>query len=209
MLSDDEKQRIAAEEAFRAELRHKFGDPPKSKLWIFLNSAFGLWLLGSVTVAVITWKYQTMQTERREAFERRESRQKLQDEISTRFQVAEYYVRAAQAAAAHRNEAYSLPTVELARLILNEANGNESVVYAEFKGVPANALFARLVSLYPSPPYYQISKSQHDWMYLEPKLHLRGYDASYAELSSEELQKRLLRISEGIGQAVLRGEPKE
>jgi len=55
MLSDDEKSRVRAEEEFRAEIRKELEarkGPPGlgTRVWTFLNSQFGGWLLGTVVI---------------------------------------------------------------------------------------------------------------------------------------------------------------
>jgi hypothetical protein len=54
MLSEPEKERIKLEEQYRIEIHKQLEEKSqkKSRVWIFLNSTFGLWLLSAI---VITW----------------------------------------------------------------------------------------------------------------------------------------------------------
>jgi len=56
MLNEDQKERIREEEQFRFETQNKLKSN-KNKLWSFLNSNFGIWLLSSVVLGLITWGY--------------------------------------------------------------------------------------------------------------------------------------------------------
>jgi hypothetical protein len=74
MLTEEERQRIRLEEQYRLEIRKQIEQekPKSSRLWTFLNSTFGLWLLSAV---VITWAG-TLYTQ---SVSRRIEAQKVQD----------------------------------------------------------------------------------------------------------------------------------
>ena len=58
MLSDERKKEIVQEEIFRTEIQEDLKKKEKkSKTWEFLNSSFGIWLLSSVALGLITWGY--------------------------------------------------------------------------------------------------------------------------------------------------------
>jgi len=62
-LTEDQKQAIRAEEIFREQVREELANQHRdhhNRVWTFLNSAFGLWLLSSVFLAVITWAWTTI-----------------------------------------------------------------------------------------------------------------------------------------------------
>jgi hypothetical protein len=62
MLSQDDRERIRAEEIFREEVRASLAATKRpNRIWTVLNSAFTLWLLSSVGIGGITWIYQTRQ----------------------------------------------------------------------------------------------------------------------------------------------------
>jgi len=54
MLPESDKEKIRLEEQYRLEVRKQLEDKPKrtSRIWTFLNSTFGLWLLSAL---LITW----------------------------------------------------------------------------------------------------------------------------------------------------------
>jgi hypothetical protein len=59
MLSNERKQQILDEEIYRSEVQIelKKKEKKKSKTWEFMNSSFGIWLLSSVALGLITWGY--------------------------------------------------------------------------------------------------------------------------------------------------------
>ena len=89
MLTESKKARIRAEEVFREEVRQELADARdsfdrKSRIWSFLNSALGLWLLSAVVLSgvggAVTW-WQRSQALRSLQFDRL---QKLNAEIECR-----------------------------------------------------------------------------------------------------------------------------
>jgi len=72
-MSNEQIERIRAEEALRIEIRKSLQEPPptqpmkKSSLWVFLNSSFGLWLLSTIFITLIGAKYSEMQANHKEA----------------------------------------------------------------------------------------------------------------------------------------------
>jgi hypothetical protein len=67
-LSDHERERIRSEERYRAEVRAELevSMPRKqtNSVLTFLNSTFGIWLLSTVAVGLITWGYSVWHDER-------------------------------------------------------------------------------------------------------------------------------------------------
>lgn len=86
MLTDDEKLRIRAEELFRLEVRRDMADPAREKKGVmaFLNSPFGIYLLSTVVVGIISFLY----TQHRQISEKEKLREdnasSLQAEIGFR-----------------------------------------------------------------------------------------------------------------------------
>lgn len=58
------------------------------KVWMFLNSSFGLWVLSSVVLAWITKAYSTRQAAKAESLKRAESAKRLDTEIAYRVAMA-------------------------------------------------------------------------------------------------------------------------
>ena len=167
LLSEDEKARIRAEEAFRAELRQQFSQPKASGLWTFLNSAFGLWLLGSVTLGGITFLYQSFVSSKQEAAAHTEMMAKVFEELEMHLESAHYSLKID--AAANPTSDKTKPSPSLDELVL------------------AATLFYRLVQL-TDPPNLHLGNAWYNWKYLEPKL-VQG------QCSSEEIDRRLGDIS--------------
>lgn len=66
-------------------------DGPKSKLWVFLNSNFGLFMMSSIVLSFMTWSY----TQWTDSLEKKkvlsEKLTKLETEVSYRVQVMQNY----------------------------------------------------------------------------------------------------------------------
>ncbi len=187
LLTEDDRNRIRAEEIFRAELREEFAKPKPSRWWTFLNSSFGLWFLGSVTLAGITWLYNNAVSARHASTELAEVKTALGEELEMRLAMASYSIQID--ASAGRDSKLSLK--ELNELVLNEVNGSREVLHPEFRGVPANALFWRLIHLSGKPKGY-VNGGENNWQYLEPKLRM-------GDSSAQEIKRRLEDISKGLG----------
>ena len=66
-LTEDQKQEIRAEEIFREQVRAELANQHcnrRNRVWTFLNSAFCLWFLSSVILAVTTWAWTTIHEQR-------------------------------------------------------------------------------------------------------------------------------------------------
>jgi hypothetical protein len=88
-LSEEEMKRIKAEEIFRQEIRAQLEKAKPSrtkteKAWEFLNSAFGVWVLSTVIVGLITLAYTIHLDSVKKEGERKERSQKLEAEINNR-----------------------------------------------------------------------------------------------------------------------------
>jgi len=87
MLSDDDKNRILAEERYRQEVRSQLShEQGSTKLWKFLNSSFGIWLLTTVVIGTLTWAYTRWENERAAKALFRSNIAKIDIEINSRIQ---------------------------------------------------------------------------------------------------------------------------
>jgi hypothetical protein len=186
LLTEDDRERIRADEAFRAELREEFAKPKQSRWWMFLNSPFGLWFLGSVTLASITGVYNSIASARQANAERAAAKIALLEELEMRFTMAHYAI---QIDASDKTNP-KLSQKELDELVLNEVNGQREILHPEFHGVPASTLFSRLIRLSNKPKGY-VNLGEYNWRYFEPKLRMAGS-------SAQEVKNRLDAISTAI-----------
>jgi hypothetical protein len=98
-LTEEEKERIRREEIFRAEVRASLDSDshhPAEKVWKFLNSPFGLWVLSSILLGLLTWSYSQWQASETDSVKRRDTIKRIDTEIASRLRVAQTMVRAAQ-----------------------------------------------------------------------------------------------------------------
>lgn len=87
MLTEEEKRRIREEEIFRQEVRLSLEKRTKSKwakFWAFLNTSFGIWLLSTVAVGLITWGYTQWEENHTKSIENRQLIRKIDLEIAAR-----------------------------------------------------------------------------------------------------------------------------
>ena len=89
MLTEEEMARIRAEEVFRLEVRRtleaaKPQPSRRQRLWLWLNSAFGLWLLSSVVLTGLTTAYTRYQNQREQQVKKEDAEKRLNTEISGR-----------------------------------------------------------------------------------------------------------------------------
>ena len=90
MLSDEEKDRIRLEEAYRFEIRQSLSkEEKKGRAWSLLNSPFTLWLLSSVAIGLISWGYQSYTTNLQVRHSNETKRASLASEIGFRLQPME------------------------------------------------------------------------------------------------------------------------
>ena len=98
MLTDEEKERIRQEEIFRSEVRITLNTPndPRQRVWKFLNSPLGLWILSSIVVASLTWGFSNWQTSALEAAKRLQLIKRLDTEIVFRLRSGEKIIESAK-----------------------------------------------------------------------------------------------------------------
>lgn len=101
MFTNDDKERIRAEEIYRDEVRkeleaQKQSSSKKKTIWEILNSSFALWFLSSVVVASITALYTWYTENEKEEAKKSEIQRHLDVEISNRMALASSALRRAQ-----------------------------------------------------------------------------------------------------------------
>lgn len=82
MLSEEEKQRIRAEEIYREEVRRELEGDERSRSWSILNSPFVLWCLGSVVISGLTFGHARIQVNRARAQQKSRVEQEIQYRLS-------------------------------------------------------------------------------------------------------------------------------
>jgi hypothetical protein len=84
MLSADDKERIRLEEIYRDEVRHGLDPKSQSATMKFLNSPFGLYLLSTVLIGIVSFSYSRWKEHHDTAMVHREQAEKLRDEMAFR-----------------------------------------------------------------------------------------------------------------------------
>ena len=89
MLSDQDKEHIRQEEIFREEVRGLLNKEDKAttfraKCWRFVNTSFGIWLLSTVVVGLVSWGYANWSEAKQNDAKSKESIRKLDLELFAR-----------------------------------------------------------------------------------------------------------------------------
>jgi hypothetical protein len=137
LLSAEARARILAEETYRHEVREGL-ESRSSRWWAFLNSAFGLWLLGSVSVGVLTWSFGAIRDRQRERTEARILSRRLRTEIAARVDAATYVFRATE----FHEPRPDVDDYGEAASILNGMDGHAT--YPEFNGRKLSSMVIQL-----------------------------------------------------------------
>jgi hypothetical protein len=97
MLTEEEKKRITMEEIFREEVRKDLASKKQKsffrKLWVFLNTAFGLWFLSTIVIGLATFSYTALTQYDSDRLKQKESIKMLDIEITTRLYNFELTIR--------------------------------------------------------------------------------------------------------------------
>jgi hypothetical protein len=96
MHSEELINRIRAEEIVRFEVKKELEKNDKgsqSKLWTFLNSNFGLFILSSIVLGLISWGYTTLQTRSAENVQKRVLERRLVTEMRYRVLIVDLKIQ--------------------------------------------------------------------------------------------------------------------
>lgn len=157
MLTADEKDRIQAEELFRLEIRRDLEATKPSptgmqRLWSWLNSSFGLWLLSSVVLAGLTTAYTHYRNQRDQELKSAEARQRLDTEIAGRMfeatkVLAKYSDDIAQGTTGPPSDIYGTVVGYLDNSITESGERQDLSIYPEFRGQNFQSLLIEYSSL--------------------------------------------------------------
>jgi hypothetical protein len=111
--------------------------------WTFVNSPFGLWLLGSIAVALITWGFGVFSALSSKREERKLMEEKIYSELFMRFEAASYEVGLRDPSGG-RAQVTPDELARLAQIALENINGRRTSGFQEFHEVPATALLSQL-----------------------------------------------------------------
>lgn len=92
-MNENDKKRILQEEIYRLEIQEFLSKPKQSKIWKFLNSSFGIFLLSSVVLAFITTLHTNYQISVAKAQTKNQKIEQLDNEISNRIYQVLYNTR--------------------------------------------------------------------------------------------------------------------
>jgi hypothetical protein len=141
MLPEETSQRIREEELFRLEVRSELAaeiqnkaqaEPKKNKVWLFLNSTLGMWVLGTVALGLVSFGYTTYTDYRTQKQERSTRIRKLDLEIEWRLS---QFIMALEPYAAHDEKGAFVSPLRLKP----EYTGQHVLkLWHRYKDLPAN-----------------------------------------------------------------------
>lgn len=152
MILEEDKMRIKNEEIFRAEISKSLEQNQEKtfqqKLWSFVNSSFGLWLLSSVVVGLIAFFYNNAQLQAKISAANSSTIHKLNTETSHRLQKFKL------ALSQQESEALYYQNIELAymldgTLVIDGSVSPEKPIYIfpEYKDRTINSLLYEMERL--------------------------------------------------------------
>ena len=141
MISNRDKRRIREEELFRFQIQKELSDEKelktgRGKFLKFFNTAFGLWLLSSIFLSLVTWGYSTWQAKSEIEKQNMVNKKRLSDEISSRIGNA-YILTSPGRFEENKNPHYYLD-------LLLMPPGDERVVIPEFSNRNLSSLLHEL-----------------------------------------------------------------
>jgi len=153
MLTETEKEKIRLEEEYRFEIRSQLQEARKerafkSKVWSFLNSGFGLWLLAAVLITGAGSLYTQYQHAREERLKDKELIERLDLEIS--YRLSQVLLHLFELSNGNFDdpklgEGRSPDEVKQTMTLLNaQPGGNSTSLYPEFSSLGLPALMAEL-----------------------------------------------------------------
>lgn len=128
MLPEEVKQQIRLEELYRDEVRRELNTKKKNKYWEFINSSFGIWLLSSVVIALITWGYTQISQSIADSRKNRTELRKYDIEIEGRFQILKSRLQNLQQNANYFDA------------IMDFSSGNNGIIFNEYRGKGVRSL---------------------------------------------------------------------
>jgi hypothetical protein len=198
LLSEDEKQRLHAEEAYRLEIRKQIEalEPKRSfkaRFWMGLNAPFVLWLLSSVIVGLFGLVFSNYQAQRADKLNKSNHIRMLDAEITSRIDEARSTISAFQVSLAEGFSRYQNSMFYFAvEQALNAAHGEHSqaVLYPEFKDRTFPSLLIELSSMLPAGDRQDVHEALAGYRIIQSKIgEDRGMNRQQNKLSPEEIWK--------------------
>jgi hypothetical protein len=141
-----DEERIKNEEAIRAKVQSEFAQRQKSsRLWAFLNSALGIWVLSAIVVGTLSWAYAQWQGLRQRA----EMVHKLDIEMDARLSNVEYSI------ISHTPPIDKMPYYPVQLLLLPP--GPQNAIQPEFANRNLKSLLYELKAELPIEERYELS----------------------------------------------------
>jgi len=161
-LSEQKKAQILLEEKYRHEVRQELGKlaPPlnwRKRLWEFLNSHFGLFLLSSVVVGFLSWGYTQYDKQRMEYNQKISTIDKLDAELTHRC----YAIKSATASLRKPlpNMQWFQPIFQMKHALGGDP-GTDGVLFPEHKDRTMVGLLSELLTLVSDGEKTQIQEAR-------------------------------------------------
>jgi hypothetical protein len=187
-LSETERQRIRAEEIFRAEVQKELQGPesppsPASKVIAAFNRPLGLWFLSSVVLGLLGWAYATWEEDRAAKAQTRAEIIRLDIEIYGRVRQSAQRLEAATNAVGLRESIG----------MLDEGSG----IFAELENRSFEGMLLALLWLVPDEEKGELENAREAWEKLQT---FRNVSASEAAAAIEQVKRDYMNGSFAIRQ---------
>ena len=183
-LSEEDRRRIRDEEIFREEVRRTVAEKPsqtrtpKQKIWDFLNTTVGFWLLSVISVSCLSFVYAEHQNSLLKKRENAETISQIDTEISYRLEHFERSINIAE----NSDDTLNIYLVAIRQLIVPNP---QFTMLSDFKERSLPSLLYELESLVPESQKLTVKETRQAFgqmHYEEPML------------SEEQYQERILNF---------------
>lgn len=177
ILSDDEKNRIRAEEIFRQEVRKELEPTPPptrtARILEFLNSPLGLWMLSSIVISGLGFLYANFSAQQAKVEANRTIERRLNIEIARRLQKFKKLLETT----VEKNYEFNWYNTALWSL-----NSSDNPVFIEFKLRTLSSLLLELEAVVPTAQQQSIDTAAQAILSYEDQISLSNSDMSVDEI---------------------------
>lgn len=162
MLTDEDKTRIRLEEAYRKEVRDQLASDTnraRTRVWPFLNSPFGLWLLSSVVLAVVAAGYSSLRGTLEQRRSERDLIRKLDIELALRTDNFLSEIERFDDPFWVATPPYKVKSLLMTLDARSVAEGETLFAFAEFRDRPFSSLLVQLHGLVDQTRKLEIEKA--------------------------------------------------
>jgi hypothetical protein len=202
MLDDTEREKLELEERYRFEIRNKLEEStkkePPSRLWGFMNSSFGLWLLSAIFISGIGTVYTQVQNSRAERLKKEEVIRA--EALKTTELIGRLDLEIGYRLSQVQIRLYSLRSVQdpksigdVINSLSHSSQGEVFPLYPEFSNFSLLALIAELRRHVPTTERKELDQVLADLTGINVLIEVEGVNRSSAEQAAGLVLKKFRR----------------